>query len=149
MPLIDPHAEYPDVYYAYKIAVTYIDKRAGALTQQQIESAIELKRRIKRLSNDCNRLIKINNLLIDVEMPQIQFDETSGMMTITHQGISKSIKWELADPKVPAKLGNSTALHTYHAGHNNQPQQPEYIEDLKMDMEQRPIGSRHQDTLPP
>jgi hypothetical protein len=125
-----------DIRSIYKVAVRFIGRMSGEFSQEQKEAANELKRRIRRLENDYNRLIHINSLLCEAKLPKIHFDETTGTMTVTNKGKTQSIKLNRADPNIPVKIKGSTAIGAYTASDSNKTQEPEEIDELKMLMEQ-------------
>jgi hypothetical protein len=127
-------AQSPDLRAALKALVRYLDVRAATLTAEQMEAAAEIKRRLKRLENDTNRLIRINNKLLDNETPKIHFDEQSDTLTLTFKGTAQSIKIKRANPDVPVKLAGSTSMGAYVAGKPNR--DSEATDDLKSVMEQ-------------
>lgn len=126
----------PDVRSAYKAVVVYLDKHAGTMTMIQLEAASELKRRLKRLENDSNRLVKINNSLVDAELPRIRFDESTGTLTMSHKGATQSIRLNRANSDVPVKLVQSTSLGAYMAGAEPPADTTPESEELKLAMEQ-------------
>lgn len=128
------HAQSPNIRKANKTVVDYLERKQRDLTIEQREAGNELKHRLRRLESDCNRLIKINNYLMDSEMPRVHFDESTDTMTYTFKGMSQSIKFRRADPNVPVKLGGSTAISAYVAGAKST--DSSNTEELKMLMEQ-------------
>jgi hypothetical protein len=109
-------AQSPDLRGAYKALVQYLNVRAGRLTVEQTEAGAEIKRRLERVENETNRLIQINNKLLDDEAPKIHFDESSDTLTLTFKGTAQSIKLNRANPDVPVKLAGSTSIGAYVAG---------------------------------
>jgi len=136
MPVIDQHAERPDVRPAYKAAVAYVARHGGAFTPAQVATASELKRRIKRLENDCHQLVRINNQLVDAEAAQFRFDELSGTLTLSHKGVSQSLTFKRANPDVPVRIRQHVSISTYDAGGDDHPEEPDQVRLLKMQMEQ-------------
>lgn len=135
MPVIDQHAERPDVRPAYKVAVAYVARRGAALTPAQVVIASELKRRIRRLENDCHQLVRINNQLVDAEALQLRFDEASGTVTFSHKDVSQSLTLKRANPDVPVRIRQHVSITTYDAGRDDHPEQPGQVELLKISME--------------
>jgi len=125
-----------DIRSAYKIIVRYVDKRFVEFTQEQQEAANELKRRIKRLENEYNRLIQLNNLLCSDLLPKTHFDESTGIMSTTFNGLTQSFKLNRADPNKPVKLLSSSTIGAYSADDSDRVKEPENITENKMDMEQ-------------
>lgn len=126
----------PNIRDAYKDVVAFIRRNASYLRESQMEAASELKRRIKRMEGDFNRLIKINNLLLEAEMPHLEFEESTDTITITNKGHSRSIKLNRADPNVPIQLLGSTSIGAYKAGSQKPSMSDVESENLKMLMEQ-------------
>jgi hypothetical protein len=102
--------------------------------QEQTEAVVEIKRRLKRLENDSNRLIRLNNELLDKEMAQVQFDEASDTLTFSFKGSAHSIKINRADPDTPVRLVGSTSMGAYVAGKPTP--DGEATDELKSVMEQ-------------
>jgi len=136
MSVPDTHAKQPDIRSAYKAVVAYLEIKAPALTQVQLETARELKHRLKRLENDCNSLIRVNNALLDAQAPQIRFDESTDTLTVTMNGASQWIKLARADPDIPIKIGQPVAMGAYQAGHDAETDKIEDTELLRRQMEQ-------------
>jgi hypothetical protein len=111
-----PHAKSPDLRSAYKALVRYLEHHGSQLTPDQIEAGVESKRRLRRLESDANRLVRINNALLDEESLKLTFDEGSDTITFSFKGTSQSIKLNRAHPDVPIKFGGATAVGAYVAG---------------------------------
>ena len=125
-----------DIRSVYKAAVQYFTKRNKAFSRKQNEAANEIKRRIKRMENDYNRLIKINDLFCESEMPNAHFNEATDTSTFTYNGINQTIRYNRLNPNVPVKVVNSMSFCAYSASDLNVTEDSEGIDDLKMQMEQ-------------
>lgn len=130
------HARTSDLRTVYKVAVRYVNKNIGEFTQEKKETANELKRRIKRLGNDYNRLIHINSILCEAKLPKVLFDETTDTMSITNKGVTQSIKLNRADPNIPMKIVSSTAIGAYSAKDTAETKESGRIDEFKMELEQ-------------
>lgn len=136
--VINQHAEKPDVRPAYKAAVAYVERCVNAMTPAQVDTASELKQRIRRLENDCYQLVRMNNQLVDAESWQMRFDEESGTMTIAYRGGEMSYRLKRAKPDVPVKLRSHVSMNVYDASRDDRStEQPDHVESLKMSMETR------------
>ncbi len=131
---IDTLAQSPDIRSAYKAVVRYIERMGDQLSAEQQEAANELKRRLKRLENDSNRIVKINNALLDAESPKIRFDDSTGTITFDFKGASQSLKLKRADPEIPVKIDQSSTMGAYVAGRSEN--DSDQSDELKMIMEQ-------------
>jgi len=136
MSKLNPYAEAPDIRGTIKIVSKYVEVNESKFSQLQKEAGTELKRRIKRLENDCNRLTKINNMLLDTEQTTHSFDQESDTLTFTHRGQSMSIKLNRADPEIPISIPGMAATSAYLAGASENSEDAPHIEELKMVMEQ-------------
>jgi hypothetical protein len=136
MAIINPHARTPEFRSLLKAASKYFESKASNQTAKQNEASAELKRRLRRLENDCNRLIKINNLLLDSQAAELSFDESSDSLVFTHRGESVSIKLNRADPSVPISIPGVAATSGYVAGAAKNEKDESDTEELKMVMEQ-------------
>lgn len=114
----------------------YLGRKANELSPLQLEAGDELKRRIRRMENDANRLVKINNILLDAEIPKVSFDQSTDTMTTTHRGRTESIKFNRADPKAPITLKGSSATGAYKAGSSNPSSSTPNTDELRMNFEQ-------------
>lgn len=94
----------------------YLDSHFNKLTPELLEAGAEIKRRIRRMENDANRLIKINNSLIQSEMPDVKFDPATDTLSIRRGDQTTSIKLNRADPKKPISIAGSAATGAYKAG---------------------------------
>jgi hypothetical protein len=136
MAFIDTHAKAPGIRPAYKTVVAYINSHSGVLTALQTQAATELKRRLRRLENECSSLIRLNNLLLDSDGMKISFDEATGVLTTTMKGVSQSLTISRADPAIPVKVGQPAVVQAYHAGVETDPPTPENIDTLRQQLEQ-------------
>ena len=125
-----------DIRSAYKATVHYIDIRLLEFTLEQKDVADELKRRIMRLENDYNRLIHINNLLCEAELPKSHFDETTGIITATYKGATSSFRLISANPNTPVKAVGRFGTGAYTPNDIDKMIGSEELDNLKMDMEQ-------------
>ncbi len=121
---------------AYKAAVKFLNHSSSLLSYEQLEAAKELKRRIKRMENDFNRLMQVNKLLCDAKIPKVHFDEHTSIITVTTERGSQSIKLNRKDPNIPVKLLDSTAIGVYLADDSEDTKDSEHEAELKMMMEQ-------------
>lgn len=116
----------------YKASVSYVNNKYIEFDLDKKELSKEFKRRIKRLENDYNRLMRINTLLCETSFPKTHFDESTGIRSILYNGGMFSYKINPADPHVPVKLVGSTSTNFYSAG---EPNTSEGVEELQMEME--------------
>jgi len=136
MAIINPHARTPKIGSLLKAVSKYFESKASSLAATQNEAGAELKRRLRRLENDCNRLIKINNLLLDSQAAELSFDESSDSLFFTYKGESVSIKLKRADPSVPISIPGPAFTSGYPAGASKNEKDESDTEELKMVMEQ-------------
>jgi hypothetical protein len=131
MTTIDSTAREPETRDALRAVITFFARNAVFLSQDQTRAGDELKRRLRRLESECNRLIKLNNSLMNTLLPRMAHDPTTDTLTMTFGGISHSIKVNRADPNVSVKLGQTVAGGTY--GHSDElARSPPEIEELKV-----------------
>lgn len=120
----------PDIRDVYKAAVHYVEEKSATFTKKQSMEADEFKRRIRRMENDYNRLIRINTLLCDTLLPKVSFNEKAD--TINFDGML--VKVGRADPNVPLNVNMVSAGGGYVANESNNVNDFE-IEQHKLDME--------------
>ena len=128
---IDFTAREPETREALRSVIAFLARNSFALRPEQMRVGDELKRRLERLESDCNRLIKINNVLMQAELPQVVHDEATDTLTMTVGDNSHSIKITRADPNIPVKLVSSTAVRTYVPGRDDHSSKPK-VEELKV-----------------
>jgi hypothetical protein len=131
---LNAHAAKPDVCTAYKALVRYLDVHRGALTPEQIETGTEMKRRLKRLESEANRLIAINNVLLDESGSKVEFDQSADTLTFTYKGSSRAIRINRAHPDKPITIPASVSSSGYVAGRPSR--ESERVDELKSLMEQ-------------
>lgn len=136
MTILKSHATAPEVRGVSKVVSKYLKKHARDLSPTQKEAGIELKRRINRLENDCNRLIKINNWLLDNEGLEAAFDQSSDTLTFSYKGKSVSIKLNRAVPAVPFIIPDTVATSGYKTSVLKEGLDTSHVDELKMVMEQ-------------
>ena len=131
MTTIESTAREPETRDALRAVISFLARKSASFSQDQTRVGDELKRRLRRLEAECNRLVKINNTLMHAKLPRMSHDSTTDTLTMTVGDISHSIRLKRADPDVPVKVVQSVAIGTY--GHSEGPPRssPE-IEDLKM-----------------
>lgn len=128
------NAKNPDLRAAYRALSRYIDERTGALSPELIEVGAEIKRRLKRLENEANRLVRINNLLLEEDGLKVHFDESTDTVTFNFKGGAQSIKINRTHPDKPVNLAGLTSLSAYVAG--KAPSDGERKDELRAVMEQ-------------
>ena len=119
----------------YKATVQYGKDRGSEFDQDQMEISKELKRRIKRLENDYNRLMKINTLLCEAKLPKTHFDENIGEISISHKGTTLSLKVERANPSTPVTLLDCTSVGAYSTEGLDDNEDSDVVGELQMEME--------------
>ncbi|WP_144007158.1 hypothetical protein [Pelomonas sp. KK5] len=131
MTTIDSTAREPETRSALRAAIAFLARRAPSLNRDQLKAGDELKRRLRRLEAECNRLIKINNTLMQAELPRMSHNPTADTLTMTYGGVSHSIKLNRADPSAPVTLDGATAIGTYGSDDEHSRATPE-IQELKI-----------------
>ena len=130
MNTIDSTAREPETRDALRSAIAFLARNAKSLSDEQARAANELKRRLRRLESECNRLVKLNNTLMNSELPRLSHDTTSDTLTMTVGDVSHSITFNRADPNIPVRLVQSVAVGYYGPSEEPSQSSPE-IEELK------------------
>ncbi len=131
MKAIDSRAHELETRIGLRAAIDFLARNGAQLTRDQTKAGDELKRRLRRHEADCNRLIKVNNALMDAELPRMTHDTATDTLTVTFGGVSQSLKMNRANPDVPVELVNSAAIGTYKPGESS-PQSSAEVEELKI-----------------
>jgi hypothetical protein len=130
MEIIDSTAREPETREALRAAITFLARNDASLNQNQIKAGNELKRRLRRLEAECNRLVKLNNTLMSSELPSLTHDTTTDMLTFSFGDVSHSIKLNSSDPNVPVLI-QSAAIGTYEPSEEPSHSMPA-IEEMKV-----------------
>ena len=130
----------PNFRAIYKKLLAYQDEHSKTLSQEQLHTLAEIKRRVRRLEHDYNRLMNINGLLLEAKSIKVDFDAESGTMKIQYAGGVQTLKLARANPDVPIEMVVTREVGAYKAGAPPPEGEDPSLEDLRMQMEREIEG---------
>lgn len=115
---MSPIAKSSPFFQAISAMNVWHNAKLSSLKPQDVGSYSEVIRRLERMAKQYDRLLAINEALIDNYCPQSQFDEDTNISLTDYKelGITTQMTLNRADPTVPIKVDSSSSIGAYHAG---------------------------------
>jgi hypothetical protein len=106
----------PSYIYVLTYISTWASTRDALLSSENRDAIKEILRRLERLESSLRRLLAINAELSSTQLPEFRFDPTTDTISIRMGEATRSLKLNRADPNVPIRPVQSTAIAAYRAG---------------------------------
>jgi hypothetical protein len=106
-------AEKPSFADAKSVLGKFRTTQAESLSVQDREALDEALRRLQRLDSQCGQLIKANNIFIEQQVPQFEFDPETDMVTVRADGLEQVVRLKRANPRKPISMRPLTVGGAY------------------------------------